>query len=187
MKNCVKAGYIITSIIFFVYLIIPNPTFPNKPEEALQSDEPADIESFYRRAYFTNLDREEVMRHYLAEMKEVGLFRLKLPTYRLNYPPEESQTIIRDQTRSTYLEEIVHPFRESIYVNGFEPKNEKDKIFIQEKLWVQKIIIKQINSTVFVRFLIGLMCITIIPVIFKNIAVSLKDLRKEMPKLWTFQ
>ena len=123
-------------------MVLPEPGFPAPPADALQSKEPADSESPLRRAYFTNFTREEVMSHYKKEFKW-GL--------NLNYPPEESRTIIRDQTRSTFLEEIVHPLRESVFINGFEPKVEKDAINIEGLSWRQKIIVKLVPSNIFVR------------------------------------
>ena len=124
------------------YVVLPEPGFPAPPADALQSKEPADSESPLRRAYFKNFTREEVMSHYKKEFKW-GL--------NLNYPPEESRTIIRDQTRSTFLEEIVHPLRESVFINGFEPKVEKDAINIEGLSWRQKIIVKLVPSNIFVR------------------------------------
>lgn len=128
-----------------VYVVPPSPEFPAPPTDALQSKEPADSETPLRRAYFTNLTREEVMAHYQKEFKW-GLT--------LNYPPEESKTLIRDQTRSTFLEEIVHPLRESIYINGFEPKDEKDAINIEGLPWRQKIIVRYVPSNVLTRVLV---------------------------------
>ncbi len=140
-----KVLRIIIALIFFalfVYVLFPNPKFPDPPPGALQSKEPGDSENLsVRRAYFTNLTREEVMKYYQNEFKG----------YRLNYPPEEAATIIRDQTRSTFLEEIVHPFRESFYINGFEPKNAKDAIEIEGLPWRQKITVKYIQSNVLLR------------------------------------
>ena len=129
-------------LALFGYVVLPEPGFPAPPADALQSKEPADSESPLRRAYFTNFTREEVMSHYKKEFKW-GL--------NLNYPPEESRTIIRDQTRSTFLEEIVHPLRESVFINGFEPKVEKDAINIEGLSWRQKIIVKLVPSNIFVR------------------------------------
>lgn len=187
MKAIVKTGYLILSVLFLFYLAIPNSGFPEKPEDALQSDESADTESPARRAYFTDLTREETMNHYLNRMQRNKYFGFKLPTYRLNYPPEEAQIIIRDQTRSTFLEEVVHPFRESIFVNGFEPKDPKDTVFIENKIWRQKITIRNNESSVYSRIFIGLMAIIFIPVVYVNLLSSLRDFRHEFPKLWTFQ
>ncbi len=143
-----KVLLFLTSIFFLgllVYVILPDPDFPNPPPDALQSREPADSEDPLRRAYFTNLTREEVIAHYKKEFRW---------GFTLNYPPEESGSIIRDQTRSTFLEEIVHPLRESIYINGFEPREAKDAIFIEGRDWRQKIIVKLIPSNVVFRVLI---------------------------------
>src|SRR3989337_2076372 len=110
--------FLILAMFILVYVSLPSPDFPSPPLGSLQSDEPADSEDPLRRAYFVNLNRQEVIAHYENEFNK-GFWFLKP---RLNYPPEEAQTIIRDQTRSTYLEEIVHPFKESLFINGFEPK-----------------------------------------------------------------
>jgi hypothetical protein len=76
---------------------------------------------------------------------------MPLPTYRLNYPPEEAQTIIREQTRSSYLEEIVHPLRESFYVNGYEPKESEDKISVDGQPYTSKVTVRYVRSNVAVR------------------------------------
>ena len=145
MNKLLKILFLIFSVLFLIYLLLPTPGFPAPPPDALQSKEPADTETPLRRAYFTNYTREEVMNWYLGQMKW---------GFRLNYPPEESQTIIRNQTKSTFLEEIVHPMRESIFVNGFEPKNPKDAINIEGLPWRQKIIVRHVPSSIFVRILI---------------------------------
>lgn len=154
MKTTVKTAYILFSIGLLMYVSLPNPQFPTPPKDSLQSNEPADTETPLRRAYFTNLSREEVMTHYKNQLSRSALANLPVPTYRLNYPPEEAQTVIRDQTRSTFLEEIVHPFRESVFVNGFEPKDEKDAIFIQQKPWRQKIIVRYVPSKLHARVVV---------------------------------
>ena len=154
-----KFLYILFSIIFLAYLSLPNPEFPAPPSDALQSDEPADTETPLRRAYFTNFTREEVMNHYKDQFK--GL-------YSLNYPPEEAGTIIRDQTRSTFLEEIVHPFRESIFINGFEPKEQKDAIEIAGRSWRQKIIVRYVPSSIWVRLVLGISTIFAMVIVFRE-------------------
>lgn len=161
MTKLLKILGLILSVILFVYVSLPNPNFPSAPPNSDQSDEPADSESPLRRAYFTNLTREEVINHYQREFKLylVG-YEVKLPTLRLNYPPEEAQTIIRDQTRSTYLEELVHPFRESVFINGFEPQSEKDTILIKGNQWNQKIIVRYVPSSVWFRLVVG--CFTLV-------------------------
>ena len=168
MKFLPKILYIFFSIIFLAYLSLPNPEFPSPPNDALQSDEPADTETPLRRAYFTNLTREEIMEHYKNEFQG---------GYRLNYPPEEARTIIRDQTRSTFLEEIVHPFRESIFINGFEPKDPKDAIEIKGRSWRQKIIVRYVPSSIWVRLVLGISTIFAMVVIFREYLAFFRKIR----------
>lgn len=150
-----------------VYLCMPNPDFPAPPMGSLQSKEPADSESPLRRAYFTDFTRAEVLAHYSKEFKW---------GYLLNYPPEEAGTIIRDQTRSTFLQEIVHPFRESIYINGFEPPADdaKDQINIEGRHFRQKIIIRYVPSSLSLR--LATFALTILSVFF--LFNEFKDVRK---------
>lgn len=150
IKKIITLIIFLVSCLLLVYVYPPSPDFPKPPFDSVQSREPADSESPYRRAYFTNLNREEVINHYKKEFN----YGFNVYTPRLNYPPEESATIIRDQTRSTYLEELVHPLRESVFINGFEPKSEKDTIIIDKVKWNQKIIVRYVPSPVWVRIVI---------------------------------
>lgn len=160
--------YLGFSILFFGYLIFPNPNFPTPPPGDVQSKEPGDTESPLRRAYFTNDTREEVMQNYKQQFETSTFLNIKLPTYRLNYGPEEAQAIIRDQTRSTFLEEIVHPFRESVFVNGFEPKEAKDAVVVDTVAWRQKITVRYVPSNLFIRILIGFATLVLIVVLVRE-------------------
>lgn len=163
LGKVVKVVFVIFSVVFIVYLLFPAPEFPNPPSNSVQSKEPADTETPLRRAYFTDSGREEVMQNYLFQFS-----REFIPTLRLNYPPEEAQTLIRDQTRSTFLEELVHPFRESLYVNGFEPKDAKDEIIIDGVHWRQKIIVRYVPSLSIVRILIAIPTLVLIWVVLRQ-------------------
>lgn len=184
MKSVVKILYVIIAFIFLIYLLLPNPEFPSPPPDSLQSNEPADIETPLRRAYFTNYTREEVIENYRNQFKNANILNIPFPLLRLNYPPEESQILIRDQTRSTFLEELVHPLRESIFINGFEPKSDKDTIYINNIFWRQKIIIRYIPSLVLVRLIVGLFCVVLLPLIYINIKSLLSLLIVEVKKRW---
>lgn len=153
MRKLLTIFYIMASVAFLVYLWPESPAFPQPPELAVQSNEPADTETPLRRAYFTDMSRDEVISHYLSQFENVV-------TQRFNYPPEEAQTIIRDQTRSWYLEELSHPFRESVYINGFIPQEDKDKIIIGDTSYYQKITIKYVPTSRFVRISLGLATVT---------------------------
>ena len=186
MKNAVKYFFLLLSLIFLVYLSLPGSSFPNQLPDAIRSGEPADMETPLRREYYTDILRSNVMDHYLREFSNKG--SILYPTYRLNYPPEESQTRVRDQTRSTYLEEIVHPFRESIYVNGMEPKLAKDVIVIDDKNWNAKVIVRYLPSNVVIRIVIGILTILMIYLVFREWKRSLKDfVRFVKTKRWTLR
>lgn len=127
-----KITLIIIFIIIGVYLILPAPAFPPPPPGSIQSTEPADTESIYRRAYYSNLSRSEVMAFY---QRQFFLF----PQIVLNHPPEEAYSLIRDQTRSSWLEQLVHPWRETLYINGFYPVKPTEQININGTRYLNKI------------------------------------------------
>ena len=182
MKRITKILFILFSTLFIFYLLLPNPSFPEPPSVALQSNEPADTEDLLRKAYFTNYTREEVMIHYRDQFEKPVIFRIYLPSYRLNYPPEEANTIIRDQTRSTFLEEVVHPFRESVYVNGFKPATEKDTIIIEGKEWYQKITVRMVPSRSLVRIVIATLTLLLTILVIKEWKCATKDFFKGKKK-----
>lgn len=158
MKSIKKVLYLLLFLFgigFVVYLIRPSPNFPNPPQDSTQSMEMADVESPFRRAYFTNYTREQVIAHYKNQ------FHLSKATLELNYPPEDAQTLIRDQTRSVYLEELVHPFRESIYINGFIAQRPQDDIWYKGVHYQEKITIKYVPSSLAVRLLFALLTLGI--------------------------
>lgn len=168
---------------FAVYLALPGPSFPAPPPDSLQSKEPADSETPLRRAYFTNYTRQQVLDWYEAEFNTSPFKNIKLPTYLLNYPPENAQTIIRIQTRSTFLEEIVHPLRESIYINGFEPKELKDAINIEGKPWRQKIIVRHVPGSLALRLVAYLGMIVSVTVLFKEWSLTLRNIKRPKIKI----
>jgi hypothetical protein len=176
MKILVKTVYFLLSLLLILYVAQPNVEFPMPPPDSVQSLEPGDTETPLRRAYFTNFTREEVMEYYLHQFSSYKVLGLGFPTYRLNYPPEEAVEYIRDQTRSTFLEEIVHPLRESFYVNGFEPTEAKDAILIGGVSWRQKITVKLISSKVTARLLVSILIVLATPVIFTEWLKLIKKL-----------
>ena len=68
--------------------------------------------------YFSDNYREFVIPFYLENYQSLSHF--PFPPLRLNHPPEYSWTVIKKHTDSTYLEELVYPLRDSLYVNGLE-------------------------------------------------------------------
>lgn len=171
MKIVLKTLSAVILALLVFYLSLPTPDFPDPPPGAFQSIEEADSESPFRRAYFTDLNRQEVLEWYQNQM---GV------SYRLNYPPEDAQTLIRDQTRSVYLEEIVHPLRESVYVNGFIPKEAKDDIWYKGTHYYQKITVKYSTSSLFIRVLI-------VTVWWLVVILVTREWVKVIKRIWTYR
>ncbi len=92
------------------------PDLPNSERSNLPGDtwQAPNLKAFYSDNY-----RNFVTRYYLEAYKEKSVF--PFPPLKLNYPPEYAYTAIKDQTKSTYLEEVTYPFRDSLFVNGLEP------------------------------------------------------------------
>lgn len=167
MKKLINFLYLALSILVIFYVSLPNFEFPAPIPNSLQSTEPADMESPLRRAYFTDYTRQEVLDWYGAQFNRSSFMNLKLPTYLMNYPPEESGSIIRDQTRSTFLQEYVHPFRETMYINGYEPapSDDENRIVINGVHYRQKIIVKFVPTNTLLRLVITILSLVAIPVL----------------------
>ena len=139
MRKIFNVFGLLLLISIFYYLILPSPKFPDVPPGSIQSNEPADTESIYRRAYYTNLTRPEIMDYYDLAFR--GLIQ-----YRLNLPPEDAYSVIRDQTKSSFLELIVHPLRESLYINAFVPTKPTEQININGVHYLNKVTIRYLPS-----------------------------------------
>ncbi len=153
MKKLAKILFVVAGIAFLIYLALPEPPFPTGLWDFQASTEPADKETPLRRGYYTNLTRGQLMDHYTKEF---------VWGVRLNYPPEEAQTLVRDQTKSSFLEEVVHPMRESLFVNGYEPKPDVQILEVNGVKYKEKVIVKYVGSNVFARLSIGAVALLLI-------------------------
>jgi hypothetical protein len=141
MKKIFQSILLFLLLLTIYYLLLPSPIFPPPPPGSLRSTEPGDLESIYRRAFFTNYSRSEILKYYSR------YFNPSFPLqYLLTYPPAEAFSIIRDQTKSSWLQEIVHPWRESLYINGFYPTLPTEQININGVHYINKITIRYIPS-----------------------------------------
>lgn len=146
------------TLVFLFYLVLPNPPYPEILPSSLQSDERGDTEEFKnRRAYFTDMIRSDVLAYYENQWQTIQWNgrEIPIPVYRINHPPERAFQAIKDQTRSTFLEEIVHPMRESFFVNGFLPSQAKDAIIIKNQEFLQKISVRYVRVDRNIKGLIG--------------------------------
>ena len=145
------------TLLLSIYLLIPSPEFPLAlPPESLASDEPGDIKSPLVKAYFADLSREQILAFHSQQFQRSQFINIKLPTLRLDdYPPEETSLRITDQIKSSFLEELVHPLRESLFISGWEPKEDKDAIIVNNRRYKNKVTIKYYPSNTMARLMIG--------------------------------
>ncbi len=146
---------VLFNALFLAYLLIPTPTLKDLPN-SVKSDEPGDtVQMKNVTAFYTNLSRTEVINFYRSVYTSPVLIRL-------NYPPEYAKTIFRDTMQSYYLEEFSIPFKESLFINGFEWENDVftklekrivNKMIYKGIEYKSKITIKVIPTSPFIRLL----------------------------------
>lgn len=155
--NLLPSLSILLTLPLIFYLLIPAPPFPSPPPNSYRSSEPGDIQDPNIRAYFTDMDRDSLMAYYASQFKSSSFLQIPLLTLRLaDYPPEESSIRIMEQIKSSYLEELVHPLRESIFINSWEPKEAKDAINVAGRHFENKVTIRYYKSSVFSRMFVGM-------------------------------
>lgn len=125
MNKWLKIFFVLIFVLGTFYLILPAPrNFPYLPN-SVKSIEPGDtVQIANVSAYYTDTPRAEVVDFYFRYFSRSPFMGIPLPSYKLNQPPERIREILRDTQQTTYVEEIVHPFRESVFVNGFEWDND---------------------------------------------------------------
>ena len=150
MSKLFKIFLIAFNTLALIYLVWPTPIVPDLINST-KSDLPGDTTQIKNvSGYFTNLSRDEVMNFYLKYYQ--GLFRI-----RLNHPPEKAREIIVDTIPSYYFEELTLPFKESLYINGFEwekdvftkpEKRAANKIIYHNQEYQSKITIRRFPTTI---------------------------------------
>ncbi len=185
MKKIFIIPVLLVYILGLVYLSLPAPKVPQLPDAAI-SDEPGDTwQNPNQTAYFTNWERKQVLPS-LQEDFSLKLFGLTIPSYRLNYRPEEADKYIRKHIDSYYLEEVVHPLRESLFVHGWNPRkspryahlSEGDiserLIIFKDKVYRSKIILNPYYSSFLIRVLIWTAIFPASYFAFKQLFISSK-------------
>jgi len=132
MRLVIKIFFLLLLPFTVYYLLLPSPKFPDPPERSLRSIEPGDLETPFRRAYYTNYSRSEIINYYSQKFFLPGQILF-------NHPPEDAFNLIRDQTKSSWMQEFVHPWRESLYVNGFYPTKPTEQIYLNGVHYLNKI------------------------------------------------
>lgn len=128
-----KVVLLVIFILGAVYLLIPGPTSinnftgtPNSIKSGLDGDT---WQNPNIAAYFSNYRRDYLTKFYYSQFSYLKIFGVVISPLKINHPPEEAFRYIRDQQESTYLEEYFYPFRDQIFVNGYEPVDVNGKLF----------------------------------------------------------
>lgn len=147
--------FILFNCLSLAYLLLPPPTLKDLPN-SVKSAEPGDTVQLKNvSAYYTNLSRTEVINFYRSIYSPIFMIRL-------NHPPELAKTIFRDTMQSYYLEEFYLPFKESLYINGYEWENDvftkpekriKNKLIYEGKEYRSKITIRTFPTSIASRLL----------------------------------
>jgi hypothetical protein len=163
MKTLVITSLSLIYLLGIFYLSLPNPIYPDLSSGSL-SNEPGDTwQNPGQKAFFSDQTRQDVLQD-LQNSFSLSFLGKSLPSFRLNYRPEEATPYVREQIESYYLEEIIHPLRESLFVNGWEPQNapywqnvepeDRPRIQINGIYYNAKITLKPTYSSVLSRILI---------------------------------
>lgn len=153
-------------LVFFVYLVLEGPdsitdfpALPNSTKSTLSGDT---IEIPNISAYFSDNFRDFSIPYYSTSYIGKTVFPFK--PMRLNYPPEFAFTAIKDQTQSTYLEELTYPMRDSLFINGLEPFTKDGEArftgatFFEEggNEYLTKVTLRYYPSSIYVRLIVWL-------------------------------
>lgn len=109
--------FFIFNLAAILYLVWPLPTIPDLTSSLKSTEEGDTIQMENVSGYFTDLKRAQVMAFYYQNYN----FPLRI---RLNHPPEKAHQIFRDTIQTYYLEELVIPFKQSLFINGYEWQND---------------------------------------------------------------
>lgn len=123
--------------------------------------------------YFSNNYRDFVVPFYSSMYQR--LTGLPFAPMRLNHPPEYAWTAIKKHTDSTYIEELVYPLRDSLYVNGFEPFYSDGtpkfwgatKFEVDGQNWFTKVTLRFYPSALIIRILVWLGIVTSVCLLYK--------------------
>lgn len=180
--------FILIFLLGTFYLMLPSPKdFPPLPQ-GVKSIEPGDtIQIPGVCAYYTDMPRKEVVDYYFDYFSRSPFLGIPLITYKLNHPPERIREVLRDTQQSTFVEEIVHPFRESVFVNGFEWNNDpftslkgriKNILFIEGKVYQFKVTLYYQESKAWQRLIIFYLTLIVVYLTFDSINRLLKRWKK---------
>ncbi len=169
-------------LLGLIYVAWPGPTsiddFPPLPSST-KSNLPGDTtQNPNIAAYYSQFDRNYITKYYRSIFEQMPISFLPLPVIRINHRVEEAYGFVRDQQESTFLEEFIHPMRESVFVNGYEPAIEnqmngvpsgfiEDHISIYGNFYASKATLRYYPSSWIWRVLIYLVMWVLMGMLYK--------------------
>lgn len=174
----IKKVFIVFAILLLIYMLWPGPSkisdfapLPSSSKSTLAGDNIAQVSN--AAAYFSNNYREFVIPFYSKNYQSLSNFPFS--PLKLNHPPEYSWNVIKKHTDSTYLEELVYPLRDSLYINGFEPfyPSGQPKFWgstqfnASDQSWFTKTTLRFYPSNLIIRFLVWVGITASIYLLFK--------------------
>ena len=163
LKLVFLAIYLALSVCLLIYLILPGPTsitdFPAMPNSHTSTLSGDTVQVPNVVAYFSDNYRDFVIPFYSNAYKTKA--KLPFDPIRFNYPPQFAYTAIKDQTQSTYLEELTYPLRDTLFVNGMEPFTKDGKhrfegatLFVHDGEHETKVTLRFYPSSRIIRILV---------------------------------
>lgn len=182
MKNLFVIAAFFIYLVGLHYLTLPTPKLPSLDDSA-RSDEPGDtVQNPDQAAYYTFRDSRPGILGELQEKFSLSDGLGKRLEYRLNYRPEEVGEFVRDQLRSYYLEEVIHPFRESLFINVFDPakspmvddeKRGQARMFLHGRYYPIKVTLRPVYSGETGRVIVWMLMFPAIYAVYLSLRHSL--------------
>lgn len=189
MKRPASLILVFIFLLGTIYLCLPAPkNFPDLPN-SVKSIEPGDTTQIANvSAYYTDIPRQEVVAFYFKYFSRSPFLNILLLNYKLNQPPERIREVLRETQQSTYVEEIIHPLRESVFVNGFEWDNDpftlpskriKNILIVDGKTYRFKITVFYQESRIWQRLVIFYACLLFFILIPQKYLEIFKEIKKK--------
>lgn len=178
MKFVIPTSLVFVAVLLLIYLLAPQPEYPPPLPNSVKSTEEGDtVQIPGVSAYYTDYQRAEVVKFYSDKFSSSPFLNLPFFQIKLNHPVEYSRQVIRDPFLASYVEEIVHPFRESLIIAGWEPVNaptqlynDQDRlpIIVGEKQFYGKATLRYFESNFAARIFIFILATGVGVAIFLN-------------------
>ena len=110
------AAVILVYLLGVVYLFPDGPSTPDLVPSTRSTEEGDTWQNPDQKGFYTDLTRKEVIGQ-MQTKYTYRLFGFTIPSYRLNYRPEESFEMVRDQMKTTLFQQS-YPKTKQFVVGG---------------------------------------------------------------------